>query len=39
MGLSWATFFLLAFIVALPGLVFVWLLRKEIERAEAGATP
>jgi len=23
----------LAFIVALPGLVFVWLLREEIERA------
>ena len=39
LGLTWATFFLLAFIVALPGLVFVWLLRKEIERAEVAATP
>ena len=39
LGLSWATFFLLAFIVALPGLVFVWLLRKEIERAEVAAAP
>jgi len=29
----------LAFIVALPGLVFVWLLREEIERAEIAATP
>jgi len=38
LGLSWATFFFLAFIVALPGLVFVWLLREEIQRVEAGAT-
>jgi PAT family beta-lactamase induction signal transducer AmpG len=38
LGLSWATFFLLAFIVALPGLVFVWFLREEIERAEAAAS-
>ncbi|TMG89409.1 MAG: MFS transporter [Betaproteobacteria bacterium] len=38
LGLSWATFFLLAFGTALPGLVLVWLLRKEIERAEAAAT-
>ena len=38
LGLSWATFFLLAFGAALPGLVFVWLLRKEIERAEAAST-
>jgi hypothetical protein len=35
--IRWPTFFLLAFIVALPGLVFVWLLRKEIERAEAAS--
>jgi len=39
LGLSWATFFLLAFVVALPGLAFVWLLREEIERAEVAATP
>jgi hypothetical protein len=32
-------FFLLAFITALPGLVFVWLLREEIQRAEVAATP
>jgi len=38
LGLSWATFFFLAFIVAIPGLVFVWFLRKEIGRAEAAAT-
>ena len=38
LGLPWATFFLLAFIVALPGLVFVWVLRKEIERAETAST-
>src|SRR5260221_5141630 len=38
LGLSWATFFFLAFIVALPGLVFVWLLREEVQRVEAGAT-
>src|SRR2546422_2429937 len=38
LGLSWATFFLLAFIVALPGLLCVWFLRKEIERAEAPVT-
>jgi PAT family beta-lactamase induction signal transducer AmpG len=38
LGLSWAVFFFLAFVVALPGLVFVWLLRKEIERAEAAST-
>jgi PAT family beta-lactamase induction signal transducer AmpG len=37
LGLSWPTFFFSAFIVALPGLVFVWLLRKEIERAEAAS--
>jgi PAT family beta-lactamase induction signal transducer AmpG len=34
LGLAWATFFLLTFIAALPGLVFVWLLRKEIVAAE-----
>jgi PAT family beta-lactamase induction signal transducer AmpG len=39
LGLSWPTFFLLAFIVALPGLVFVRLLRREIERAEAASSP
>ncbi|HET7765382.1 MAG TPA: MFS transporter [Burkholderiales bacterium] len=38
LGLSWAVFFFLAFVVALPGLVFVRLLRKEIERAEAAST-
>jgi PAT family beta-lactamase induction signal transducer AmpG len=38
LGLSWAVFFFSAFIVALPGLVFVWLLREEIERAEAAST-
>jgi len=38
LGLSWATFFLLAFATALPGLVCVWFLRKEIERAEAAST-
>src|SRR5437879_662387 len=38
LGLSWATFFLLALGTALPGLVFVWFLRKEIERAEAAST-
>jgi len=36
LGLSWATFFLLAFSTALPGLAFVWLLRREITAAEAG---
>jgi hypothetical protein len=35
LGLSWASFFLSTFIAALPGLVFVWLLRKEIASAEA----
>ena len=34
-----ATFFFLAFVVALPGLACVWFLRREIERAEAAATP
>ncbi len=38
LGLSWVTFFILAFIVALPGLVCVRFLRKEIERAEAAST-
>jgi len=38
LGLSWATFFFLAFIVALPGLACVWFLRKEIERAEAASS-
>ena len=38
LGLSWAMFFLLAFGVALPGLVCVWFLRKKIERAEAAST-
>src|SRR3989475_315604 len=31
LGLSWATFFFLAFGTALPGLAFVWVLRLEIE--------
>jgi PAT family beta-lactamase induction signal transducer AmpG len=35
LGLSWVTFFLLAFSTALPGLVCVWLLRREIEQAES----
>ena len=35
LGLSWAVFFFWAFIAALPGLLCVWLLRNEIERAEA----
>jgi PAT family beta-lactamase induction signal transducer AmpG len=35
LGLSWAAFFFWAFVSAIPGLVFVWFLRKEIERAEA----
>jgi PAT family beta-lactamase induction signal transducer AmpG len=39
LGLAWATFFLLTFIAALPGLVFVWLLRKEIAAAEATGSP
>jgi hypothetical protein len=39
LGLSWPTFFFLAFIVALPGLACVWLLRKEIKRAEVAGTP
>jgi MFS transporter, PAT family, beta-lactamase induction signal transducer AmpG len=34
LGLTWATFFFLAFVVALPGLVCAWFLREEIERAE-----
>jgi len=38
LGLSWATFFLSTFIAALPGLVCVWFLRKEIERAETAST-
>jgi PAT family beta-lactamase induction signal transducer AmpG len=37
LGLSWAAFFFWAFVSAIPGLVFVWLLRKEIERAEAAS--
>jgi MFS transporter, PAT family, beta-lactamase induction signal transducer AmpG len=35
LGLSWAVFFFWAFVSAIPGLVFVWFLRREIERAEA----
>jgi PAT family beta-lactamase induction signal transducer AmpG len=35
LGLSWAAFFFWAFVSAVPGLVLVWLLRKEIEAAEA----
>lgn len=37
LGLSWAVFFFWAFVSAIPGLVFVWLLRSEIERAEAAS--
>jgi PAT family beta-lactamase induction signal transducer AmpG len=33
-GLDWATFFFLTFLVALPGLYFVWLLRRQIATAE-----
>jgi PAT family beta-lactamase induction signal transducer AmpG len=38
LGLSWAAFFFWAFASAIPGLVFVWWLRKEIERAEAASS-
>jgi len=38
LGLSWAAFFFWAFVSAIPGLVFVWFLRKEIERAEAASS-
>ena len=34
LGLDWATFFLITFVVALPGLFMVWLLRAEIAAAE-----
>jgi PAT family beta-lactamase induction signal transducer AmpG len=37
LGMSWPTFFFSAFIVAIPGLVFVWLLRREIKSAEGAA--
>jgi PAT family beta-lactamase induction signal transducer AmpG len=35
LGLSWPMFFFSAFVLAIPGLMFVRLLREEIERAEA----
>ncbi|HTQ74005.1 MAG TPA: MFS transporter [Burkholderiales bacterium] len=35
LGLSWAAFFFWAFVSAIPGLVLVWMLRGEIEAAEA----
>jgi len=38
LGLSWAVFFFWAFVSAIPGLVFVWSLRKQIERAEAASS-
>ena len=38
LGLSWAVFFFWSFVSAIPGLVFVWYLRNEIERAEAAAS-
>ena len=34
LGLSWAVFFFWTFVSAVPGLVAVWLLRREIEAAE-----
>ncbi|HXZ54807.1 MAG TPA: MFS transporter [Burkholderiales bacterium] len=34
LGLSWAAFFFWAFVSAIPGLVLVWVLRREIELAE-----
>lgn len=37
LGLDWATFFFLTFLVALPGLYLVWRFRKEITSAEAAA--
>jgi PAT family beta-lactamase induction signal transducer AmpG len=37
LGLDWATFFFLSFLVALPGLYMVWLLRKEIAAVETFA--
>jgi PAT family beta-lactamase induction signal transducer AmpG len=39
LGLSWAAFFFWAFVSAIPGLVFVWRLRKPIERAEIASRP
>jgi MFS transporter, PAT family, beta-lactamase induction signal transducer AmpG len=38
LGLSWAAFFFWACVSAIPGLVVVWLLRKEIEHAEAASS-
>jgi len=35
LGASWPAFFFWAFVSAIPGLVLVWLLRGEIEAAEA----
>ena len=35
LGVSWPAFFFWAFVSAIPGLVLVWLLRGEIEAAEA----
>ncbi len=34
LGLDWATFFFLTFLIALPGLYLVWRFRKEITSAE-----
>jgi len=38
LGLAWAPFFLATFVAALPGLVLVWWLRRQISAAEI-ATP
>jgi PAT family beta-lactamase induction signal transducer AmpG len=38
LGLSWAAFFFWTFVSALPGLVLVWVLRKEITGAESART-
>jgi len=37
LGLDWATFFFITFLVALPGLYLVWLRRREIASAETAA--
>ncbi len=35
--MDWAGFFIVTFVAALPGLLLVWLLRREIAAVEAGA--
>jgi PAT family beta-lactamase induction signal transducer AmpG len=37
LGLDWATFFFITFLVALPGLYLVWLRRRDIASAETAA--